>query len=275
MSSLMRKTGLSILGDMPWGAHFCLFYETKEDLLAALVPYFKAGLENNEFVLWILSNNMSLTKEEAWNALKRGIPDLERHAATRSIEILSHDEWFLPDGGFDLHRTIGVLHDKLDQALANGHAGLRLNGSTAWLQRDAGKDFQAFESTLDDSMSNRPIIALCSFPLATSGAAEILAAARTHHFTVTIRDGVWEIVEIAKAESRAHSLTPRELEVLQWAAQGKTAWEIGEILRITKRTVHEHIQTAVRKLDANNISQAVAIALRKRIIEFRIPTPSR
>lgn len=37
-----RKSGIDLLGDMPWGTHFCLFYETKEDLLATLVPYFKA-----------------------------------------------------------------------------------------------------------------------------------------------------------------------------------------------------------------------------------------
>ena len=62
-------------------------------------------------------------------------------------------------------------------------------------------------------------------------------------------------------------LTPREREVLTWVAQGKSAWEIGEILRIGKRTVDEHVQTATRKLNAANRVQAVAIALRERIIE--------
>lgn len=48
-----RKTGIDILGDVPWGTHFCLFYKTKEDLCDILVPYFKAGLENNEFCMWV------------------------------------------------------------------------------------------------------------------------------------------------------------------------------------------------------------------------------
>jgi LuxR family quorum sensing-dependent transcriptional regulator len=61
------------------------------------------------------------------------------------------------------------------------------------------------------------------------------------------------------------------LEALQWAAVGKTAWEIGQILRITKRTVDEHTQTAARKLGAVNRSHAIAIALRKRIISARFP----
>jgi LuxR family quorum sensing-dependent transcriptional regulator len=63
-------------------------------------------------------------------------------------------------------------------------------------------------------------------------------------------------------------LTPREHEVLQWAARGKSAWEIGEILDIGKRTVEEHAAAAVRKLGAVNRAQAVAIAMRDRLIEL-------
>jgi len=46
-----RKSGIDILGDVPWGTHLCQFYHTKEDLIDILVPYFKAGLENNEFCM--------------------------------------------------------------------------------------------------------------------------------------------------------------------------------------------------------------------------------
>ena len=48
MSSKKRKMGIQFIDNAPWGAHFCLFYETKEDLLDMLIPYFKAGFENNE-----------------------------------------------------------------------------------------------------------------------------------------------------------------------------------------------------------------------------------
>ncbi|HEY1544272.1 MAG TPA: LuxR family transcriptional regulator [Xanthobacteraceae bacterium] len=62
-------------------------------------------------------------------------------------------------------------------------------------------------------------------------------------------------------------LTPREREVLTWAARGKSASEIGRALHISKRTVDEHTQTATRKLGAANRTQAVVIALRDRIID--------
>ena len=62
-------------------------------------------------------------------------------------------------------------------------------------------------------------------------------------------------------------LTPREREVLGWVARGKSASEVAEILKIIKRTVDEHVQTAMRKLGAANRTHAVAIAVRDRIIE--------
>ena len=63
-------------------------------------------------------------------------------------------------------------------------------------------------------------------------------------------------------------LTAREIEVLRWVANGKSAWEIGEILHITKRTVDEHVQTGVRKLDALNRTHAVALAISDGIIKL-------
>ena len=55
MNEKLRKSGIDIIGDISWGTHFCQFYQTKEDLMDMLIPYFKAGLENNEFCLWITS----------------------------------------------------------------------------------------------------------------------------------------------------------------------------------------------------------------------------
>lgn len=70
------------------------------------------------------------------------------------------------------------------------------------------------------------------------------------------------------ASTKLYALTMREVEVLTWVARGKSAWEIGEILHIAKRTVDEHVQTAVRKMGAVNRAHAVALAVRDRIISI-------
>ena len=90
-SKELRNTGIDILGDMLWGSHFCLFYETKQYLFDTLVPYFKAGLESNEFCVWVVSE--PLTLDEARDAVRRGVPDHARYFAEGSIEVLLGREW--------------------------------------------------------------------------------------------------------------------------------------------------------------------------------------
>jgi LuxR family quorum sensing-dependent transcriptional regulator len=64
----------------------------------------------------------------------------------------------------------------------------------------------------------------------------------------------------------AARLTRREQEAISWAAVGKSAWEIGQILHITQRTAEEHLASAGRKLGAVNRTHAVAIAIWRNII---------
>jgi DNA-binding CsgD family transcriptional regulator/PAS domain-containing protein len=78
-----------------------------------------------------------------------------------------------------------------------------------------------------------------------------------------------EFIQTGEAQSKAQLLTPRELEILTWAARGKTAQETAQILNIATRTANEHVQAAVRKLGAANKVGAVAIAVSGRLIDQR------
>lgn len=53
-------------------------------------------------------------------------------------------------------------------------------------------------------------------------------------------------------------LSPREFECLEWAARGKSAWEIARILEISRRTAAFHLDNAKSKLGVRTICQAVA-----------------
>lgn len=52
-------------------------------------------------------------------------------------------------------------------------------------------------------------------------------------------------------------LSPRERDCLVFVAQGKSDWEIGMILGVSKTTAHTHIENAKRKLDCRTRAQAV------------------
>lgn len=56
-------------------------------------------------------------------------------------------------------------------------------------------------------------------------------------------------------------LSPREIECLRWTANGKTKWEIGEILAISERAAKFHLDQARHKLNCINVTNAVAKAV--------------
>jgi DNA-binding CsgD family transcriptional regulator len=56
------------------------------------------------------------------------------------------------------------------------------------------------------------------------------------------------------------SLTLREIEVLKWSAEGKTAGDIAMILCLKERTIHFHIASAIQKMGVCNKTAAVVQA---------------
>jgi transcriptional regulator with PAS, ATPase and Fis domain len=195
MTAEMGKTGIDVVGDMPWGTHFCLFYETLTDLLEPLVLYCKAGLESQEFCLWVVA--APLTEEDATHALKQAVPDLDRYLDDHSIEIASAHEFYLQNGRFDLKKVTAGLNEQLASASARGYAGVRVTGDSAWLEKRDWKDFCEFEDSINQFIANQRLTVLCTYPLAAFGPDDVLDVVRTHQLAVTNRRGIWDVIETA------------------------------------------------------------------------------
>lgn len=193
MTTELRKGGIEILGDIPWGTHFCQFYETKEDLLELLVPYFKAGVEHNEFCLWIVFDPIKV--DDAYKALREAVPDFDKYLDKGSIEILFHKDVYLKNGRFNGKSVEETFLQKLQNALASGYDGLRINGNETWLEKDNWKEFMEYESNLNNLVHNRKIIVLCTYPLSRSDGSTLLDVAHAHESVVTKRNGKWEMLE--------------------------------------------------------------------------------
>jgi PAS domain S-box-containing protein len=203
MATELRKTGIDVVGDLVWGTHLCLFYETKHDLLELLVPYFKAGLEHNEFCVWVVAEPVN--KADAESVLQHAVPDFARYVAEQRIEILPHDEWCTNKGTFAPRKVRSNYKERLQSALARGHVGMRVSGNTTWLKKKDWRKLREYEKELAVTVANQRLIVLCTFPLAASGAEDLLDVAHTHQVAVALRHGRAEIVEIpelkqAKAE---------------------------------------------------------------------------
>jgi DNA-binding CsgD family transcriptional regulator len=81
-------------------------------------------------------------------------------------------------------------------------------------------------------------------------------------FAVHAQDAALRILIPGALDPTQPSLTPRELEALRWTMEGKTAWEVGNVLGITERTAALHINNATHKMGCVNKHQAVLKALR-------------
>jgi Response regulator containing a CheY-like receiver domain and an HTH DNA-binding domain len=69
-----------------------------------------------------------------------------------------------------------------------------------------------------------------------------------------------------RSVSSEFDLAPREREVLQWAAEGKTAWETAQLLGVSERAVQLYTANAMQKLRAKTKTQAVAIAYKNAML---------
>ena len=68
------------------------------------------------------------------------------------------------------------------------------------------------------------------------------------------------VAKLHPPKARLQALSPREREVLQWTAAGKTAEDISCILTLSRSTVNFHIRSLTSKLNTTNKTSAVAIA---------------
>ncbi len=200
----MRDTGIDIIGEVPWGTHFCQFYQGQADLIDILVPYFKAGLESNEFCMWITSE--PLHAQEAQDALAKEIPNLEDYLRNGQIEILDYSQWYTPGGRFDSDRVLRGWVGKLEAALTRGFDGLRLTGNTFWLEKSDWQTFTDYEATVDGVIARYPMLAMCTYSLAKCGAVEIMDVLSNHAFALIKRAGKWQVIESAERKRTEEAL---------------------------------------------------------------------
>lgn len=199
--------GAEPLGELPWGSHFCHFYAGAEDLAAALVPYFRSGLQNHEQCLWITSE--PLGAEAARAQLARAVPDLDERLERGQMEIIAHHDWYLEEDAVDPERVLDRWIERQRSALSSGYRGLRLSGNTFWVERKGWRGFTEYEARVHAAFPSHRIIALCSYSLERTTAQDMLDILRNHAFGLIHSEGRWEQIENATLRSANHDLQRR------------------------------------------------------------------
>jgi len=221
MESDMRQSGIDVVGEVPWGTHFCQFYETDQDLIETLVPYFREGLAANEFCMWITSAPLQV--DQAAKALRDAVPDLDKYIDNGQIEILDYSQWYTRSGKFSADEVLQGWIEKLRMARERGYEGLRLSGNTFWLEQADWDSFTRYEEAVNNVIGQYRMLAICTYCLPKCSALEILDVVANHQFALIKRSGRWEIIESAqhlKTEQALRESEENYRHILQTANEG-------------------------------------------------------
>src|SRR5690554_1363714 len=112
----------------------CLFYETQNDLVDALIPYYLSGLQNNECCIFVAAE--PLDAMSAKQTMIEADPAFADGFQTGQMQIFSYSDWYLKDGTLDSQRVTAAWLDSLRTALKQGYEGLRVAGDTSWVTNE-------------------------------------------------------------------------------------------------------------------------------------------
>lgn len=212
-----RDSGIDVLGRIGWGTHLCHFYQTKNDLINFLTAYFRAGLHNNEYCVWVTSE---FTGEEAQEIVEEQLP--------RAMEVIPYDKWYITD---DHRQLIDSWAEKLTRALADGYDGLRVAGDAASI--DSLKDSIKYEEEIQNAIEGKKAIAVCAYPLNKCKTSEIADLTSRHHYTLVVREDEWELIEnfeYRRAQDVLQRLEEKYRALVENANEGIIVVQDGKIM---------------------------------------------
>jgi DNA-binding NarL/FixJ family response regulator len=76
---------------------------------------------------------------------------------------------------------------------------------------------------------------------------------------------------VGPAAAQAARLSPREREIVQLVAEGKTSKEVAVILDVAVKTADTHRSNILRKLNLHSIAELVLYAVRNEIVHVQLP----
>lgn len=193
----ITRCGLPAIDRVPYGMHACHFYRDRDQLVAALVPYFLAGLHGNERCLWVTAPPLSAG--EALQVLRAAWGGADDAVRIGALRIIDYDEWYATVGQLKGLDVVELWLEEEERALADGYAGLRISGNTSFLTPGDWPTFMAYEQAVTARFNGRRIVALCSYARAQCNGSWMGEVMHAHHFAVEGPDADWQVVAIPRA----------------------------------------------------------------------------
>jgi hypothetical protein len=184
--------GLPGIKHIPYGIHMCHFYRTREELAAALVPFFSAGLRANERCIWITAD--PFPAEDAKAGLARAGFDVEDAIERGRLVVRDYSDWYAQAGELKGKDVVDLWLREEAEALGEGYAGLRITGNVTFLRPEDWSLFMEYEALIQKAFQGRRIVTLCTYWLEQCSATEVFDVMRRHSCTLDHPDHGWQIL---------------------------------------------------------------------------------
>ncbi|HJT22907.1 MAG TPA: MEDS domain-containing protein [Nitrospira sp.] len=190
-----RRLGIPGFPTAPWGEHVCVFFKNKEQLLSLVVPFIQAGLEDNEFCMWITAD--PITEKEAFQALEKAVPHAHEYLAGKQLEILPYKQWYLPSGYFDAQICLDMWVGKARYTEKKGLDGIRITGNPVWLRSEEDwTKFGHYERSVHNRIQNERVIALCTYPIDRCTCDNLLSTLTAHSSALMLESDQWRRIDL-------------------------------------------------------------------------------
>lgn len=188
---LFTECGLPGISRIPYGIHMCQLYAVRDELAAALVPYFAAGLRNRERCIWVAAP--PLPAAEAAAELRGTGIDLDGALESGALTLLDYSDWYAENEKLKGVDVVKLWLAEEERALAAGYAGLRITGNVSFVGPADWGQFMEYEALVDRSFAGRRIVTLCTYPR-DIGAASTLDVLHRHTCALERPDQGWQIL---------------------------------------------------------------------------------
>lgn len=140
--------------------HVLFLYECSEAKYYILFSYLQVGLENDEAVVYIATEENT---HQIRDAMKRFGIEVEKHEKTGALRILRCNDIYIIEGKFNIPTTMGLLNKMYNEALTKGFKGWRVAGEMAcFFEHNLVQELIEYER-VGHRVFDIPIIGICAY----------------------------------------------------------------------------------------------------------------
>lgn len=231
MQSVLRSSGFRFIDEKLWGSHLCQLYWDPDDLFEVVVPYFAAGIAENELCFWALDGAVGVN--EAEEALRKAVPDLNERIRSGQVVIARLRDLVPDQDTLTIDKIDAVRQRMKEAAVEGGFSGLRASADISSYREDT----YAYDRSAHRILSGTHYL-LCTFCLKGMTECDIVEVVNNHQQTIIRRNGDWSLLQnqesiyahrqlaenIAKLEVLSRALETSTNGVMITNANGSIVW---------------------------------------------------